>query len=132
MTATETAIRTLVTDGVPGTTVEEIRLIRDGKGKVKGFAYVQLAQESEVEQAVIALSKANLLGRSIKVERAKLKEQVLSKSANAVVVTNLSYSVRETALKAFLEKAFGAVSSVSLVTDDKGRSKGFAFVQFDA
>lgn len=76
MTATETAIRTLVTDGVPGTTVEEIRLIRDGKGKVKGFAYVQLAQESEVEQAVIALSKANFLGRSIKVERAKLKEQV--------------------------------------------------------
>ena len=47
------------------------------------------------------------------------------------MVTNLSYSVGDTALKAFLEKAYGAVSSVNLVTDDKGRSKGFAFVQFE-
>ena len=42
LTATEVAIREHVQELVPGSQIEEIRLIRDGKGRVKGFAYVQL------------------------------------------------------------------------------------------
>ena len=56
---------------------------------------------------------------------------MLSKSANSIVVTNLSYSVREDALKAFMIKNFGGVNSVKLAIDDKQRSKGFAFVEFN-
>mmetsp|Transcript_42625 Transcript_42625/g.56265 ORF Transcript_42625/g.56265 Transcript_42625/m.56265 type:complete len:109 (+) Transcript_42625:780-1106(+) len=83
-----------------------------------------------MDQAVTSLNQTKLNGRSIKAERSKLKEQVLSKSANSVVVTNLSYSVKEDKLKVYLESAYGVTSSVSLAVDDKGRSKGFAFVHF--
>ena len=47
------------------------------------------------------------------------------------MVTNLSFSVSEDALKKFLETAYGHVKSCKLVTDDHNRSKGFAFVEFE-
>lgn len=43
---------------------------------------------------------------------------------------NLSYSVDESELQAYCEANFGEVKKVIMGRDDKGRSKGYAFVQF--
>lgn len=51
-------------------------------------------------------------------------------STNAIVVTNLSFSVRQPALEKFLTETFGATKSVNIVLDEHQRSKGFAFVEF--
>ena len=51
-------------------------------------------------------------------------------STNAIVVTNLSFSVRQPALEKFLTEKFGATKSVTLILDDHQRSKGYAFVEF--
>ena len=56
----------------------------------------------------------------------------MAKSANAVVVTNLSFSVTEEKLRDFLNEKYGATNSVNLATDDNNRSKGFAFVDFES
>ena len=130
LTASEISIRTLVTEKIGSVEIEEIRLIRDAKGKIKGFAYLQLKDEHEVESAITQLNNQRFEGRAMRAERSKPKEQVLPKSVNAIVVTNLSYSVREEALKAYVSKTFGVVNSVTLVVDDKKRSKGFAFIEF--
>ena len=55
----------------------------------------------------------------------------MSKSANAVVVTNLSFAVTEDKLKSYLNEKFGATKSVSLATHENKRSKGYAFVEFE-
>lgn len=40
LTTSETSLRDLVKEKVPLAEIEEVRLIRDSKGKVKGFAYI--------------------------------------------------------------------------------------------
>lgn len=40
LTVTETVLRDLVVEKAPEATIEEVRLIRDSIGKVKGFAYI--------------------------------------------------------------------------------------------
>ena len=42
LTASEVSIRALASERIGEVKIEEIRLIRDAKGKVKGFAYIQL------------------------------------------------------------------------------------------
>ena len=59
-----------------------------------------------------------------------MKEQVLQKSVNAIVVTNLSFAVRQEGLEKFINEQFGQTNSVNLVLDEHKRSKGFAFVEF--
>lgn len=105
-------------------------MIRDAKGRVKGFAYLQLKDASRVPQAITALNNAKLNGRTIRAEKTKLKEQVVQQATNAIVVTNLSFSVREEALEKFLTDTYGPVKSVALIVDDHKRSKGYAFVEF--
>jgi len=83
-----------------------------------------------VDKVIAALDKGQFLGRTIGAQRSKVKDQIVQKSANAVVVTNLSYSVRQETLAKFLESTFGPTASVNLVLDDHQRSKGFAFVEF--
>lgn len=56
LTASEISIRTLVTEKIGSVEIEEIRLIRDAKGKIKGFAYLQLKDEHEVESAITQLN----------------------------------------------------------------------------
>ena len=50
---------------VPAASVDEIRLIRDSKGKVKGFAYVQFQEESQCKAAIEKLNGSKFMGRTI-------------------------------------------------------------------
>jgi RNA recognition motif-containing protein len=47
-----------------------------------------------------------------------------------VHINNLSFKVTEEELKDFCETNFGETKKVHLVSDEHGRSKGFAFVEF--
>lgn len=50
---------------------------------------------------------------------------------NKVYVGNLSYNVNEQELETLFSE-YGSISSVRLIKDyDTGRSKGFAFIEFD-
>ena len=47
-----------------------------------------------------------------------------------VFIKNLSYRVTDEDLREHCEQAFGEVKKLTLVKDDKGKSKGLAFVEF--
>jgi RNA recognition motif-containing protein len=58
--------------GQDGRTVTEVMLKRDRRtGRSRGFAFVDLASDEEVEAAIAALNGAELDGREIKVGAAK-------------------------------------------------------------
>lgn len=53
-------------------------------------------------------------------------------SQNKIYVGNLAYTITQDDLEDFFGK-FGAITEVKLITDfETGRSKGFAFIEFDA
>jgi RNA recognition motif-containing protein len=47
-----------------------------------------------------------------------------------VHVNNLSFKVLEDELRGICDSKFGEIVRIHLVKDDKGESKGFAFVEF--
>ena len=67
---TEDSLRELF--GRDGRTVTEVFLKRDRRtGKSRGFAFVDLASDEEVEAAIAALDGTTLDGRTIKVGNAR-------------------------------------------------------------
>ena len=73
LTTTETSLREFVAEQVPSATVEEIRLIRDQKGRVKGFAYIQYQNEKECKSAIEKLNTSKFMGRTISAQQTKQK-----------------------------------------------------------
>jgi len=47
-----------------------------------------------------------------------------------VFIKNLSYNVYDEELKLYCEENFGEIKKLTLVKDDKQRSKGIAFIEF--
>lgn len=91
---------------------------------------MQLRERKLVPQAVKALHKSKLDGRTITVEQS----QSLKKDATVgftVHVSNLSYKIAtDEELKSLFEERFGEVKKAHLVKDEHSRSKGFGFVEF--
>ena len=73
------------------------------------------------------------MGRTVTAEQSRPKESILNERGRlAVYIENLAYSVRQEKLKEVFEKEFGPVQSINLPVDEHNRSKGFAFVEFQA
>ena len=109
--------------------IEEVRLIREKSGRIKGYAYIQFYQKQSVEEAINTLHKSKLDGRTILVERSQSSKDVRGHVGFTVFIKNLSYKVTDEDLREQCE-AYGEVKKLTLVKDEKGRSKGLAFVEF--
>ena len=56
-------------------TVKRVQLPTDREtGRVRGFAFVEMSSDAEEEAAIAALDNAEWMGRSLKVNKAKPKE----------------------------------------------------------
>ena len=53
------------------------------------------------------------------------------KNQLGIVIKNLAFSVTEQELTDFIKKNYGPSKTVKLIVDEKKRSKGFAFVDFE-
>ena len=70
--ATEDALRTVFTEYG---TVKRVQLPTDREtGRLRGFAFVEMGADAEEEAAIEALDGAEWLGRDLKVNKAKPKE----------------------------------------------------------
>jgi len=134
--------------------VSDVRLITDrNSGKSKGFGYIEYASKDSMEAALL-LSGTLLMGHTIIVQatqseknRQALNELTSQKKAPVVeekekprherhssqharlYVGGLDLNITDSEIKdAFLD--YGDVESVALNTDNEGRSKGYAFVQY--
>ena len=90
--------------------------------KEKGFGFIRLDYRHNAEMAKLSLDKKLLKGRNISVRYAT--------HASAVELHGLdNYASNEFIGRAM--SSFGAVERCVVVCDDRGRSKGYAIVEFE-
>ena len=56
--------------------VESIIIIKDRRGKSRGFAFIEMPNEDEAMNAILALNETNFDGRILYVSRAKERPQI--------------------------------------------------------
>lgn len=112
-------------------------MIRDQTGKLKGFCYVQFYDADLCKAAITKYNKSDLKGRCLNVSMTLSKTDLNNTlSQRTVLITNLSFRVSESLLTDFIVNSYcdgdaSKVEKVSLAKDERGSSKGFAFVQFN-
>ncbi|KAG5355164.1 Polyadenylate-binding protein, cytoplasmic and nuclear [Yarrowia sp. B02] len=142
----------------PQTSEDDLRRVFEDHGKVtslllpldeanraKGFGFVNFGEHTDAVAALESLDGSVLCGNSIQVSRAqsKLERQAELKRAyeanrierlrNArgtnLYITNLNPGINNERLRAYFSK-FGEITSVRIMLDPNGNSKGFGFVCF--
>lgn len=106
--------------------VDDIRLPKDTRtGKVKGFAYVDMADESGYKK-VMKLKKIN----GVEVFVDEPRSSVPKDGIKTIFVRNIPYSSNATKLQSYFNK-FGTITACRVPKDEKtgDRNKGFAFVE---
>ena len=125
--------------------VTSAALQKDAQGVSRGFGFVNYQSHEVAEAAIAAFNGKEVKGKELFASRAQLKterleelcrayekmrEEKLAKYTN-LYVKNLDDQVDEEALKAeFLP--YGPINSTVIMRDEKGGSKGFGFVSFEA
>lgn len=123
--------------------VNNIIMIRDkNTGKHKGIGYVEMADLEDVPNCLLfnnvvpEFQKFPILVKPSEAERnfVAKKESTASSGGrqsheNKIYIGNIHVSISELALKSVLDQ-FGQVESVTLMKDELGNSKGYAFVRF--
>jgi RNA recognition motif-containing protein len=127
-----------------GLAVKEARVARRANGNSKGFGFVELEEESTVEDAIKALDQTEIGERTVTLKDSKnnnrrggnKKPQQQRRaprekrdSETLVYVSNLAFQVED----AELEELFSglAIKSCHVARRRNGRSKGFGFVEFE-
>lgn len=80
--------------------------------------------------AVKDLNRTSIDNRTISVDKAKSNKESREHIGYTIHIKNLSFKVAELELFKFCEENYGKVKKVHMVLDDKGKSKGFGFVEF--
>nr|GMC47576.1 polyadenylate-binding protein 6-like [Ipomoea batatas] len=120
-------------------------IMRDEKGKSRGFGFVNFYSHEDAKRAVEGLNGALLGSKQLVVVRAqkKIDREEVSRcvdddsisidhqkpEASNLYVKNLSLSMDDRKLKA-LFSTYGKVTSAKIMRHDDGVSKGFGFVSF--
>lgn len=110
-------------------------------GSPRGFAFVDMSTEAEVDAAVAALHETEIGGRKIRVQKSLPKDEAQKQqrkfapkqdeNAQKIYVGNLPYDVDLEDVKAIYAK-FGEIKDAFLPMDRKmNRPRGFAFITLD-
>ncbi|CAB4011806.1 Squamous cell carcinoma antigen recognized by T-cells 3, partial [Paramuricea clavata] len=116
--------------------IEEIRLVKNLQGASRGYAYVQFKNESSVS-AALAIDRQELRGRPMYVSRCvdKTRNPTTFKFPTTldkctVFVTNLPFEIKSVDIEDVF-KVHGKVKEVRLVTNRSGKSKGYAYIEYE-
>lgn len=119
-------------------TVELVSIpINKENGKARGFAFVDMSSQEEVQAAIENLSGTDVGGRSIRVseslpkDQAKKQVKVVDEGAQKIYVGNFPFDATEEDVKELYSK-YGNVRDVYFPKKrDTGEPRGFAFVTLD-
>ncbi|EPZ31985.1 polyadenylate binding protein [Rozella allomycis CSF55] len=122
-------------------------LARDENGKSKGFGFVNFENHEQAQMAVESLNDKEIEGKRIYVGRAQKKsereyelrkvyeemkmERINKTQGVNLYVKNLDDSIDDEKLSQEFS-VFGQITSVKVMVDEKGNSKGFGFVCFSS
>eukprot|EP00521_Asterionellopsis_glacialis_P014551 CAMPEP_0195292048 /NCGR_PEP_ID=MMETSP0707-20130614/8581_1 /TAXON_ID=33640 /ORGANISM="Asterionellopsis glacialis, Strain CCMP134" /LENGTH=363 /DNA_ID=CAMNT_0040352427 /DNA_START=35 /DNA_END=1126 /DNA_ORIENTATION=+ len=118
--------------------VELVSVPRNNEtGKSRGFAFVDMSSEEELQAAIDALNGTQLAGRTIRVNKSLPKDKMTKKPRNRnevedgfmkIYVGNIPFDTNRDELVEFYEQ-YGNVKEVYIPTDvNTGGPRGFAFV----
>lgn len=117
--------------------VTQIEMIKDNRGRFKGYAFVTMATPEAAQAAIDKLNLTEISERVIKVEYAKaLKPQssvpseAVRETPHKLYVSNLQWKVRSNHLRDFFSPEFNPVSARVVFESVPRRSAGYGFVSF--
>nr|XP_050029161.1 squamous cell carcinoma antigen recognized by T-cells 3-like isoform X1 [Dermacentor andersoni] len=111
--------------------IEELRLVRDYKGRSKGFGYLVFTHMQNVE-AALKRDRTPVNGRPVFVSKCNERNQFKFRTGmekNKLFVKGIPFSVTEKELEELFGK-YGELKGVRLVTYRNGHSKGIAYVEY--
>lgn len=111
--------------------IEELRLVRDYKGRSKGFGYLVFTHMQSVE-AALKRDRTPVNGRPVFVSKCNERNQFKFRTGmekNKLFVKGIPFSVTEKELEELFGK-YGELKGVRLVTYRNGHSKGIAYVEY--
>ncbi|KAL1414624.1 hypothetical protein MTO96_007297 [Rhipicephalus appendiculatus] len=111
--------------------IEELRLVRDYKGRSKGFGYLVFTHMQSVE-AALKRDRTPVNGRPVFVSKCNERNQFRFRTGmekNKLFVKGIPFSVTEKELQELFGK-YGELKGVRLVTYRNGHSKGIAYVEY--
>ncbi|KAG5359490.1 Polyadenylate-binding protein, cytoplasmic and nuclear [Yarrowia sp. C11] len=125
--------------------VTSLLLPLDEMNRAKGFGFVNFAEHRDAVAALEALDGSVMCGAHISVSRAQSKverqaelkrayeanriERLRNARGTNLYITNLNPAINNERLRAYFSK-FGEITSVRIMLDAMGNSKGFGFVCF--
>ncbi|XP_034948650.1 squamous cell carcinoma antigen recognized by T-cells 3 [Chelonus insularis] len=133
-TATEEEIRTAIQSVGP---ITKFKMVKDYKGRSKGFCYIQLSSANAVELA-LKLDRTPINGRPMFISRCDPNKTTRSSAfkyacdleKNKLFVKGLPVTTTKEDLENIF-KVHGNLKDVRLVTYRNGHSKGLAYVEFE-
>ncbi|XP_017875823.1 squamous cell carcinoma antigen recognized by T-cells 3-like isoform X2 [Ceratina calcarata] len=133
-TATEEEVRNALE---PAGSITMFKMIRDYKGRSKGYCYVQLSSPEAVEEA-LKLDRTPIRGRPMFVSRCDPDKTTRGTGfkysstleKNKLFVKGLPVTTTKEDLEEIF-KVHGALKEVRIVTYRNGHSKGLAYVDFE-
>ncbi|VDO03994.1 unnamed protein product [Rodentolepis nana] len=111
--------------------VLSVKISRTAQGESKGYGYVQYEKVEDAERCIATMNGRKLGDQAIFIEAYKVKKDRIC-SSNAfknLIVKNLRSTMNEEQLKEAF-KEFGEITSVCIMRDEVGNSRGFGFVAF--
>lgn len=114
--------------------VQDCVVVKDDEGKSRGFGFVTFSSKEEAQSAISKYDGYRIKGRRISVKDADNKGEKKEKKADPagqkLYVGNLSFKLtNDDLIKHF--STFGNATGGFIVTDPRGKSKGFGFVFVD-
>jgi RNA recognition motif-containing protein len=114
-------------DGL-GLNVDTVTIMRDKRGRSRGFGFLTLASPKEIEMAISF--HLHIDGRKVEAKRA-IPQSDMSNHAKKIFVGGLPVSLSNYDFRKYFE-SFGKVLESQIMTDrDSGRSRGFGFITFE-
>jgi len=114
-------------DGL-GLHVDTVTIMRDKRGRSRGFGFLTLASPKEIEMAISF--HLHIDGRKVEAKRA-IPQSDMSNHAKKIFVGGLPVSLSNYDFRKYFE-SFGKVLESQIMTDrDSGRSRGFGFITFE-
>jgi len=109
--------------------LEDVSMPQDDSGRHKGIAFLRFADEGSVRTA-LAKDGSDLKGRWVRVQlRKKPIRSEKPEGCTTLFVGNIAWSASERLLFDIFAEC-GEVTSVRLMRDDSGRSRGYGWVDF--
>jgi len=111
-----------------GLHVDTVTIMRDKRGRSRGFGFLTLASPKEIEMAISF--HLHIDGRKVEAKRA-IPQSDMSNHAKKIFVGGLPVSLTNIDFRKYFE-CFGKVLESQIMTDrDSGRSRGFGFITFE-